>query len=434
MKAKALFSSAPKKNPVTKLFLVILLLGFSTYGAFSQDTLPKVKVKPGIETLQDKNFDILKGKKVGLVTNPTGVDSKLKSTIDILYEAENVNLVALYGPEHGVRGNYEAGKHIDSYIDKNTQLKVYSLYGKTRKPTPEMLKDVDVLVYDIQDNGCRSYTYISTMGLVMEAAAENNKEVVVLDRPNPLGGKRMEGCLVEKGFESFVSQYEIPYIYAMTCGELATMLNEEKMLSNGLQCKLTVVPMEGWTRDMTFEDTGLEWVPTSAHLPHKTSPFYYPATGILGELYVISIGVGYTLPFEIFAAEWINSEQFALKMNELNLEGVLFRPISLKPYYALKKGTELHGVQIHITDLSKVKLTELQFYFLEVNNILHPDKKVFDICEKSRWNMFDKVCGTDKIREKFMERYKFADIKDYWYEDLKKFKRKSQKYYLYPEK
>ncbi|MEK6570135.1 MAG: DUF1343 domain-containing protein, partial [Bacteroidota bacterium] len=161
------------------------------------------KVKTGIEVLKDRDFDLLRGKRVGLITNPTGVDSRLKSTIDILYEQKGIKLVALFGPEHGVRGDHSAGDAVASYSDDRTNLPVHSLYGKTRKPTPEMLKEIDVLVYDIQDIGCRSYTYISTMGIAMEAAAEQNIEFVVLDRPNPLGGLKVEGNLVEKGFESF---------------------------------------------------------------------------------------------------------------------------------------------------------------------------------------------------------------------------------------
>ena len=208
------------------------------------------KVKAGIEVLRERNFDILKGKRVGLVTNPTGVDSKLKSTIDILFEAKEVNLTALYGPEHGVRGNYSAGEHVDYYIDDATKLPVYSLYGNTQKPNAEMLKNVDALVFDIQDIGSRSYTYISTMGLLLEAAAENNKEVVILDRPNPLGGNRIEGNIVEEGYFSFVSQFAIPYVHGLTVGELATLLNEEGLLHNKEKCKLTVVPMKGWTRNM----------------------------------------------------------------------------------------------------------------------------------------------------------------------------------------
>ena len=203
----------------------------------------KITIKTGLEVLKEQRFQCLKGKRVGLITNPTGVDNHLRSTIDILHEAPEVNLTALYGPEHGVRGDVHAGDKIDSGTDPATGLPVYSLYGATRKPTPEMLKDIDVLVYDIQDIGCRSFTYISTMGLAMEAAAENNIEFVVLDRPNPLGGLKIEGCIVEDGFFSFVSQYKIPYVYGLTCGELALMLNADKQ--PGKACKLHVVKMKG---------------------------------------------------------------------------------------------------------------------------------------------------------------------------------------------
>ena len=179
------------------------------------------KVKTGIEVLREEGFKVLEGKRVGLTTNPTGVDSQLKSTIDILWEAENVNLVALYGPEHGVRGNVHAGDHVDNEVDPKTGLKMYSLYGKTSKPTKEMMDEIDVMVYDIQDNGCRSYTYISTLGKLMEACIEFDKELIVLDRPNPLGGEKIEGNVVEDGYKSFVSQFRIPYVYGQTPGELA---------------------------------------------------------------------------------------------------------------------------------------------------------------------------------------------------------------------
>src|SRR5574344_2389178 len=275
----------------------ILLLLFIVAGAANTLSAKTIRITTGIEMLKRQNFKILEGKRVGLITNPTGVDNNLQSTIDILHHADNVKLVALYGPEHGVRGNQHAGDKVDDNHDATTGLPVYSLFGKTRKATPEMLKDIDVLVYDIQDIGCRSYTFISTMGLAMEAAADNNIDFVVLDRPNPLGGLKIEGNYVEEGYYSFVSQFKIPYIYAQTCGELAIMLNEENMLAK--KCKLQVVKMEGWKRSMTFEDTGLEWVLASPHIPHKHSALFYPITGILGELGYVSIGVGYTLPFQI---------------------------------------------------------------------------------------------------------------------------------------
>ncbi|MGE5410629.1 MAG: exo-beta-N-acetylmuramidase NamZ domain-containing protein [Clostridiales bacterium] len=410
-----------------KIFYSVFLLIVS----FSMIIAQTPKVKTGIEVLRDKHFDILKGKRVGLITNPTGVDKDLKSTVDILFEASEVKLVALYGPEHGVRGDFSAGEKVKTYKDPATQLPVYSLYGKTQKPTAEMLKDIDVLVYDIQDNGCRSYTYISTMGVAMEAAAENNKEFVVLDRPNPLTGEKVEGNLVEDGFISFVSQFKIPYVYGLTCGELAKMLNEEAMLSKGVKCKLTVVPMEGWERSMTFEQTGLPWVPASPHVPHKDASEYYVATGVLGELGVISEGVGYTVPFEIFAANWIDQKKLADKMNALNIEGVKFRPLTFKPYYGAWAKKDLHGVQIHIFDMKKVNLLSLQYLFLQVNNELYPNKNPFKIAKKDRIKFFDKVAGTSKVRELFSKNMKYDDIKDFLNKDIEAFREKSKKYFMY---
>ena len=387
------------------------------------------KIKTGIEVLRERNFDILRGKRVGLVTNPTGVNSKLQSTIDILFESSEVNLAALYGPEHGVRGNYSAGEYVDFYIDEKTNLPVYSLYGKTRKPTPEMLKDIDVIVFDIQDIGSRSYTYISTMGLVMEAAAENDKEVVILDRPNPLGGIRVEGNIVEDGFYSFVSQFSIPYIHGLTVGELAKLLNDEGLLTKKAKCKLTVIEMQGWKRNMYFEETGLPWVLTSPHIPHPYSAFYYAASGIVGELRgVVSIGVGYTLPFQTFAAEWINSVELADKMNSYNLPGVVFRPITYKPYYAFGKDKMLNGVQIHILDFESVELMPIQFYFMQAVNELYGKNILID---GRNDDMFDKVLGTNKIRELFLKRQRVDDILPYLKKDLENFKELSKKYYLY---
>ncbi len=290
------------KNITIRVAMVIVIIMTITV------TMRGQIVETGLENLMKSNYDILKGKRVGLVTNPTGVDRYLRSTVDLLFRAPDVKLVALYGPEHGVRGEFTAGEYVESETDPSTGLPVYSLYGKTRKPTKEMLKDIDILVYDIQDIGSRSYTFISTLGLLMEAAAENNIPVVVLDRPNPLGGIRMEGALTRPGFFSFVSQFAIPYIHGLTVGELAMLLNGEGMLAKGVKCDLRVVKMTGWSRIMYFEETGLPWVLSSPHVPHRDSPLYYPATGIAGELYAVSIGVGYTIPFQTFAAEWINAD------------------------------------------------------------------------------------------------------------------------------
>ncbi|MPM60659.1 hypothetical protein SDC9_107511 [bioreactor metagenome] len=340
-----------------------------------------------------------------------------------------MNLVALFGPEHGVRGDVHAGDKIADMSDPKTGIPVLSLYGSTRKPTPGMLAGIDVLVYDIQDIGSRSFTYISTMGLAMEAAAENNIKFVVLDRPNPLGGNKIEGNLAEEGFISFVSQFKIPYIYGLTCGELAVLLNEEGMLK--AKCDLEVVKMDGWKRSMRFEETGLQWVPSSPHIPHPSTSVYYPTSGILGELGYMSIGVGYTIPFHMFAAEWIEAEMLADKLNGYKLPGLHFRPIHVKPFYSVGVGKNLQGVQLHIMDYDTASLTDVQFYVMEAIAELYPDKAVFDNASESRFRMFDLVSGSDQIRLRFSKRHKFEDIKDYWYKDVDSLRRLAKKYHLY---
>lgn len=396
-------------------------------------------VKTGLEVLAESNFAVLQGKRVGLVTNPTGVDRNLNSTVDILFNAPGVKLVALFGPEHGVRGDIQAGGYVAQSTDKKTGLPIYSLYGSTRKPTASMLQGLDAVVYDIQDNGCRSYTFISTLGLVMQACADLGIEVIVLDRPNPLGGRKVEGSFVESGYFSFVSMYEIPYVYGLTVGELARMLNEEGMVrgQNGREtpkkCKLTVVPMEGWSRDMTFTDTGLPWVPTSPNIPSPKTTFCYPASGIVGELGgYLNIGVGYTLPFECFAATWItDADKFADALNALNLPGVSFRPTYYQPTSGSSAGKTVGGVQIFFTDYAAARLTEIQFHVMEVVARMYPTQKPLSSTDASKYSMFDKVLGSNKIRETFLKNYSFDDIKDFWRKDEAAFKAASAKYYLY---
>ncbi len=390
------------------------------------------KVHLGIDVLEKRNFNILSNKRVGLITNQTGVNNNLKSTIDILNEAPNVKLVALFGPEHGVRGDVEAGKYVEFYTDPKTNVPVYSLYGKTRKPSDEMLKEIDVLVYDIQDIGVRSYTFISTMGLAMEAASENNLEFVVLDRPNPLGGEKIEGNLVEDGFVSFISQFPIPYVYGLTCGELANLLANENMLSLSDEFKLTIVPMENWERDMIWRDCGLEWVLTSPHIPHDFSALYYPMTGILGELRdAVSIGVGYTLPFQVVGTEWIDSYELMAELDKMNIPGLNFRPITFRPYYAYGKGIDLNGVQIHIDNYDKLNLTKTQFYIMYALKTLYPEKDVFELASNSQIGMFNKGIGTDEIYHLFESNSSLATIFEYLDKDVESFRNVAEKYYLY---
>ena len=388
-------------------------------------------VKTGIEVLRDNHFDILKGKRVGLITNPTGVDSRLVSTIDILKSAKDVSLVCLFAPEHGVRGDVHAGDKVESYKDIKTDITVHSLYGKNRIPTKEMFDAIDVIVYDIQDIGCRSYTFISTMGEVMSAAAKYGKEFVVLDRPNPIGGLKVEGCLVEEGFHSFVSKFKIPYLYGLTAGEVAKLLVGEKMLNNN-NLKLTIVPMQGWTRDMDYTDTGLEWVLPSPHIPHPFSAYYYPATGILGELGAVSIGVGYTLPFQIIATEDIDATALAEKLNALKMEGVAFRPIFVKPFYAAGQSKNLQGVQIHLTNPKRARLSDIQFVVMDVMHKMNPKLDFFKMATSpARIDMWNKVLGTDKIYKEFSKNLDWNAVKGYWTKDEEAFKRLSSKYYIY---
>lgn len=418
------------------LLASIFLVSVSVSSQCRTEVGTEVNVKTGIEVLRERNFAGLEGRRVGLVTNPSGVDRHLNSTIDILFNAPEVNLVALYGPEHGVRGDVYAGGKIEDSKDEVTGLPVYSLYGSTRKPTPEMLEGIDVMVYDIQDVGVRSYTFISTLGLVMEACAAKDIEVMVLDRPNPLGGNKIEGCYVEQPFNSFVSQYKIPYVYGLTVGELAQMINSEG-LNRGqkgdqepAKCKLTVIPMEGWTRDMVYEDTGLPWVLPSPNIPFKDSPMYYASSGICGELYgFMNIGIGYTLPFQVFGALWLDPEKLKERLESYDLPGISFRTIWYKPYFGSLAGKLVKGLQYFFTDYEKARLTDTQFYVMQAVAELYPDKKAFQVANGV--GLFDKVCGTDYVRREFIKNYKVSDIIEYWRKDEAAFRELSQTYYLY---
>ena len=251
---------------------------------------------------------------------------------------------------------------------------------------------------------------------------------MVLDRPNPLGGLKVEGNLAEDDCLSFVSAFKIPYVYGLTPGEVALLLNGENML--GKKCDLEVVKMKGWKRKMTYEQTGLQWVLPSPHIPQPVSAPFYSVSGIVGELDSISIGVGYTMPFQMFGAPWIKAPELAQRLNALNLPGVMFRPMYYKPFYAFGKGEELQGVQVYLTDYEKAKLTSIQFYVLQELYSLYPDHDVLAKCTK-RHAMFDKVCGSKQIRQLFMKRHKWEDVQAYWDKDAEAFKKLSKKYWLY---
>jgi len=239
----------------------------------------------------------------------------------------------------------------------------------------------------------------------------------------------MEGVITRPGFYSFVSQFAIPYLHGMTVGELALFLNGERLLANGIKCDLQVVKMTGWSRIMYFDETGLPWVPSSPQVPTGETPMFYAATGIAGELHTINEGVGYTLPFQLLATDWINADLLARNLNDLKLPGIIFRPIHYTPRYGTMKDKLVHGVQIHLTDPEKAQLTLIQFYVMQEMHRLWPEKDPFS--DLSRLQMFDKVCGTDSVRKEFSKNFKVDDIKGIWMNDIPEFRKKASRYFLY---
>jgi len=380
-------------------------------------------IKPGIDILAEKQYSIIKGKKVGLITNPTGIDTNLCSSIDVISHIPDVKLVAIFGPEHGLKG----GKMGTIDEDGKGDIKVFSLYGNTRRPTAEMLEGIDVLIFDIQDIGARSYTYISTMRYCMEEAAKNNIPFIVLDRPNPLGGLLVDGPVLDKKFESFVGSAPLPYVHGMTAGEVALFMNKEL----NINCNLTVIKMEGWKRDMLWEDTGLLWTPTSPHIPEPDTPFFYPVTGIVGELGIVNTGVGYTLPFKLVGAPWIDAEKITSYLNKKNLPGVYFHPFHFTPFYGIYKGEECNGFRIIIRDKKNYRPVETGYHIIEALLTLYPEKFNFKIPAPGNIDMFDRVNGTDTIRKQFQSGIKAEEIVKSYQGELKEFIEKRKKYLLY---
>jgi uncharacterized protein YbbC (DUF1343 family) len=396
--------------------------------------LEAAKIRLGIDVLEDNHFDQLKGMRVGLITNATGIDSSGTSTVDILRKAPGVQLVALFGPEHGVYGSDWAGAYVASSVDEHTGLPVYSLYGPTNKPTPEMLKGIDVLVYDIQDIGCRSYTFVSTLGLAMEAAGEAGIKFYVLDRPNPLNGNRVEGMMVDPQYRSFTCEWNIPYVYGLTPGELAYMIEK----SNGWikkKPKLTIVPMVGWYRSMYWEDTGLIWVPTSPHIPTPETALNYVATGFLGEAGGVSNGIGYTLPFAVFGHPSLNAFAVSDQFNQLAIPGVLFRPVTFKPFYQVFKDQIVNGAQIYYTDRDKVNLTNLAVQILY--RMYHaPGTKMFRASTDGNSGpaAFDGIAGGDALRLALQGGKTPEEIVTSWQPGLAAFREARRPYLLYGER
>ncbi|MDX1934585.1 MAG: DUF1343 domain-containing protein [Capsulimonadales bacterium] len=393
------------------------------------EAAPSSRVRTGLEVLAEDRFRPLNGLKVGLITNPTGALPDLTSTIEALHRAPGVKLAALFGPEHGVRGDIPAGEYVPSTVDSQTGVPVWSLYGATKTPTAEMLRGLDILVFDIQDIGARSYTYVSTLGSAMEGAAKHGIPLLVLDRPNPVGLQRVEGGPTRPGFESFVSKYPLAYRHGMTLGEVARMINGQGWLGGGRTCSLTVLPCRNLTRERnTWEDFGgLPWVPTSPHIPQPTTPHFYAATGILGELPTVSIGIGYPLPFELAGAPDIGAVSLTREMERRRLPGFAFRPHYWSPYYGAFKGQRCGGVQIYLTDPDTAPLTRLNFELADAFRTLDRNRRIFP--ESAR--MFDLACGTDAVRKAFLAGADARQLWEIFEEGREKFVSDRKRYLLY---
>lgn len=372
----------------------------------------------GVDVLAGNNWDLLRGKRVGLICNQTSMNASGVMT-RVAMKRAGVNLVALYAPEHGIDGTIRAGIHVRNIRDRVTGLPVYSLYGDTRKPTPAMLAPIDTLVFDLQDIGARSYTYISTMAVAMEACGENGKEFVVLDRPNPLGGIRVEGPPVSPAWKSFVSQINVPYVHGMTTGELAMMINGEGYI--GRRPNLRVVRMTGWNRGMVWDNTGLRWHRTSPNIPYSTSPLYYVATGILGGAASVDVGIGSDNPFGYAGGSGVNPGVLAAYVQRLGMPGVRATPYS--------KGG-FGGVKLGLDPRTPANITALDVFLLaEINR--QSGGRVLGRMSKSQLSLFNKVYGSDSLRRDLMNGRSPASIVASWRGFENGFRSKRQRYLLY---
>jgi len=387
----------------------------------------EARVYTGLELFLAKYTSLVKNKRVGLVTNPTGVDSNLSATVDLFKKNRNINLVALFSPEHGIRGNVRAGMNVKGGLDKKTGLPVYTLYGgRDHRPSKAALSKIDVLVYDIQDVGSRAYTYIWHLAECMSAAAEAGKTVIVLDRPDVFGGKIVDGAVAEQKYLSFIGLYPIPRVYGMTVGELARYLNKEE----NIRCRLQIVPMLNYRRGMTWKETGLPWVPTSPHIPTPEAACCFAATGTIGEIGCVNIGIGYTIPFQAIAAPWIDADFTAAALNRKRLPGVRFRPIHYRPFYAAYAEKNIQGVQIHVTDAAQFKPATT-----EVAIICHL-RDNYSGTYKFKWRkdktaVFDKAMGTASIRKEILAGWQYRQITGKWESGLRQFRNKRKRYLIY---
>ena len=384
----------------------------------------------GIEALCQERVDLIRGRRVGLVCNQASVDHRLRHSADVLKSVEGVNLTTLFGPQHGIRGDVQDNMVETPHTrDVETGLPVYSLYSETREPTEEMLQDVDVLVCDLQDVGCRIYTFVYTIANCMRMASRLGKRVIVCDRPNPIGGVAVEGNLLEPGFESFVGQFPLPTRHGMTAGELSKMFNEHW----GIGCDLEVVKMEGWSRELWFDETDVPWVLPSPNMPTLDSATIFPGTVHL-EGTQVSEGRGTTRPFELVGAPYIEAGEFARQLESKGLPGVAFRPTNFLPTFQKHAGVTCGGVQIHvlerlelrpvITGLAIVK-TCFDLYREDFRWKVPPYEYVFDK------NPFDVISGTDRLRNALERGDSLEDLERSWHTELLEFTEARQRFLLY---
>ncbi len=381
-------------------------------------------VKTGLEIFLSHPPSVVVGKRVGLITNPTGVDRAFHSTIDLLAARTDMRLVALFGPEHGVRG--EAATWLANSTDARTRLPVYSLYGKTLSPTPTMLKGVDVLVFDIQDAGVRFYTYMSTLALAMKAAAARGIPFVVLDRPNPIGGEAVAGPVLDPRWKSFMGMYALPVVHGMTIGELARLFNAEY----GINAALTVVPMEGWHRSMWFDETALPWVITSPGIPHFHTAVLYPAMGPIGDTN-LSVGTLTTKPFEFVGQTFVQPWRLREGLEARHIPGVAFR----EAYWRGEPWTDVGGptyagVEVRVTDRNAYRPVDLTLQILDVFRRYYPSGFKWGRSFSGNY-VFDWDMGTDQVRRALVAGKSPAEIEKGWEPEIQRFLATRAKYLLY---
>jgi uncharacterized protein YbbC (DUF1343 family) len=390
----------------------------------------------GIDVLEWHGFAAVKGKRIGLLTHPAGVNRRGESTIDVLRHAPGVNLVALFGVEHGIYGKLPADRHYPDHVDARTGLPVYSLYtGKSRKPTPAQLRGIDALVVDLQDIGTRSYTFISAMKLAMEACFENNKEIIVLDRPNPLGGLKVDGPPLDARWMSYLGEFRVPYVHGLTIGELARMAKEapgvldvpEAVRARG---RLTIVPMRGWRRSMRWPDTGLKWVPTSPFIPDFSAVEGYPMVGLGCYIGGFTHGIGAEYPFRGLSHKTARLEVVEKELRALHLPGLQFRRVSVPN----RHGKPAIGLYIEITDYDEWRPTELNFYLMTLACKLEP-MNPFVAAPTSVQAMFLKHMGSEEFLRALQRdgaRTNVAAFFAEWQRRAKIYQQQSRRYWLYP--